>query len=96
MLHYAAAGVPILSTPFGARGLELQNDHHLWLADVPHLAPQARQLLALAPDEREARTRRARDQAERLYDWRVIADALPLDEGPVGSIREPAMVVPQG
>jgi glycosyltransferase involved in cell wall biosynthesis len=91
MLHYAAAGVPSISTGFGLRGLALRNGRDIWLADVAAFADQVRQLLALGPAERETRTRSARAETERRYDWRIIADALPLDEVPVGSTPEGAM-----
>jgi glycosyltransferase involved in cell wall biosynthesis len=78
MLHYAAAGVPIVSTPFGARGLALQDPRDLWLSPEAAFAEKARELLALAPSERDVRTRSARHRMEQDYDWRVIADGLPL------------------
>ena len=78
MLHYAAAGVPLLGTPFGARGLTLSNGHDLWVAPVANFPHGVRDILATATDSREQRTRRARATAEQDYDWRVIADGLPL------------------
>lgn len=78
MLHYAAAGVPILTSPFGARGLALASPTHLWSSAPEQFAETVGVILAAAPDEREARVRAARAVTERQYDWRVIAAALPL------------------
>jgi len=78
MLHYAAAGVPVLSTPFGVRGLCFAEPEHLWVASLEDFAAVAGQILALAPETREQRTAAARACVEQFYDWRIIAGALPL------------------
>ena len=80
MLHYAAAGVPIISTEFGDRGLMLQNGHDIWLATLANFADQVRCILRLPLQARHARTWQSRLKAERHYDWGVIADALWLPD----------------
>lgn len=76
MLHYAAAGIPILTTPFGNRGLRLQDGEHLWEAPLSEFARRARDILATPPEHREARTVAARRLVETEYDWTGIAQRL--------------------
>ena len=65
LLEYAAAGLPILSTPFGGRGGLLQPGTHFAAAALADFAPALQALLAPAgADEREARARAAQRQAQ--------------------------------
>ncbi|MBK1723518.1 glycosyltransferase family 4 protein [Thiocystis violacea] len=74
MLEYAAAGLPILSTPFGARGGILDAERDFIQAELHDFAPALRALLAPeASGRREARARLARDRAAKAGDWDVIA-----------------------
>jgi glycosyltransferase involved in cell wall biosynthesis len=75
MLDYFAAGLPVLSTPVGARGLEPEGNPGLI---VTHLASFPASLAMLAND----RTRclemasAARDFAQQRFDWRQISASL--------------------
>ncbi|NEX17195.1 MAG: glycosyltransferase [Halochromatium sp.] len=75
MLHYAAAGIPILSTPFGNRSLRLRDGEHLWCAELPVFARQIPVILD-AETEQQERVRAARRCVERGYDWPIIAARL--------------------
>lgn len=72
MLDYTASGVPVLTTPFGNRGLDFSADA-VWLAEPGDLATRLGELLAATDEQREARTRAARCHTERHFDWRRIA-----------------------
>lgn len=68
MFDYMACGIPILTTPFGARGLE---DHNLyWTAEIEDFPDTLRRILA--SDETD-RTLRGRAYVEKYFDWAVIA-----------------------
>ncbi len=79
MLHYAAAGVPMLSTPFGNRGLAFRDGEHLWLAELDGFAAAIGRILSTDALGRESRVEAARALTERLYDWRAIAAGIDLE-----------------
>jgi glycosyltransferase involved in cell wall biosynthesis len=66
----------VVSTTVGCEGLELADGSHLLVADGA--APFAEATLRLLEDAalRERLANAGRDQAERLYDWRVLGDRL--------------------
>lgn len=72
MLDFFASGVPVLSTPFGARGLEV-DDSTLFLSELDQMAQR---IQALTNEELGTVSDRARKLAETHYDWHVIANAL--------------------
>ncbi len=78
MLDYTASGVPVLSTPFGNRGLDFTDDE-LWLAEEVAFPAALAELLATPDAEREHRTRAARARTEARFSWPVavrrLADA---------------------
>jgi glycosyltransferase involved in cell wall biosynthesis/GT2 family glycosyltransferase len=73
MFDYMAAGLPIVTTPFGARGIEVA---HLPLAQ--DAAAFAAQINALAADgaQRQKSGRRNRTVVERAFDWANISAEL--------------------
>lgn len=73
MLEYAAAGVPLASSAFGARGLGFEPGVH-YLPGEP--ADLGSTLAALVAEDREvtaARSRAARDRVVDAFDWTSIA-----------------------
>lgn len=70
MLDYTASGVPVLTTPFGNRGLGFGAEE-LWLAELAQQAEALSALLAAPDAEREARTRAARARTEHAFSWPV-------------------------
>ena len=84
MLQYAAGGIPILTTPFGNRGLEFCPDAHLWQAPLAEFPATIGHIQLLEAKERDGMVGRARELAERVYDWRVIADGIDLPPGRSG------------
>lgn len=75
MLDYMAAGLAILTTPVGARGLAGRDGEHWRLAEVDHFEGALRQMLEAAGFRRELGAR-ARGLAESRYDWVAIGAEL--------------------
>jgi len=74
MLEFFAAGLPVVSTQRGARGLAARDGQHLVLASAENFAETLEDLLA----DREKRMtvgRAARRLAGERYDWDRIAEA---------------------
>ncbi len=73
MLEYFAAGVPVISTPFGARGLTCRPGSELHTADIASF-PRAITAFFTHPDKSvQQMVLQARHLAEDTYDWAVIA-----------------------
>lgn len=68
MLDYTASGVPVLTTPFGNRGLGFDT-RHLWLAELKAMDTALQRLLALPLAARWPRVIAARRLTERRYAW---------------------------
>jgi glycosyltransferase involved in cell wall biosynthesis len=74
---YLAAGVPIVTTPIGARGYDLIDGEHALVCELGDFAGRMRALLddaALA----DRLARQGRRLAEARYDWQAIADGVVL------------------
>ena len=78
ILESMAAGVPVVSTPFGAERLAVEPGTHIVMADAGDPQSWANALAALA--ESESRRRGLIDRAARLvrerYDWNSLGDHL--------------------
>lgn len=75
LLEYLAAGVPVLSTPFGARGIEVIDGEHLQFADPADFAAALRALLA-DPDGAARRAAAGRALAAERYSWDALGAQL--------------------
>ena len=73
MLDYALAGVPILSTPFGARGLGLEAGVHYEAVEAGELAAGLAALQALPAGEVAQRTHAAAERVRERFAWDAIA-----------------------
>lgn len=73
MFDYLAAGLPVVTTPVGARGIEGQREEHFLVAEEQEFACAMKRLLD-DPALRERIGRAGRELAVERYDWRVIAD----------------------
>lgn len=75
MLDYMAAGIPVLSTGFGARGLEIEPERHFVLAEKPDFAAALERMAGMSEAALETMILAARAAVEATYSWQVIADA---------------------
>jgi len=89
LLEYAAAGIPILTTPFGARGGILQAED-VWLAEASEFAAAIESILVLGEGDRQAKIRSARQRVEAKADWSIVAGQLASElaaDAVVNSVR---------
>jgi len=73
ILDYMACGLPVLSTPFGARGLSDAAQDCLTIADIADFPRRIRAMLARPDPETDRKARAAREEMERAYSWAAIA-----------------------
>lgn len=73
MLDYFAAGLPVVSTLFGARGLGCQNGRELLCAEIADFPIAITQLLAQPNAEQQLMINNARELAINKFDWEKIA-----------------------
>ena len=71
LLEYFAVGIPVVSTPFGVRGIDAHDGEHLLLAEPAELAAAVRSVLD-DPDAAQARADAARRLVVERYDWRAL------------------------
>lgn len=75
MLDYFAAGIPVVSTPFGARGLGLDSGEHALLCPLDEFADAIRGLMANVA-RRDAMVAAAYQLVLQRFSWDTIADSL--------------------
>jgi glycosyltransferase involved in cell wall biosynthesis len=75
MLDYFAAGIPVVSTPFGARGLDVLSGQHAVLSAIDEF-PQAIRAVTAHTIPREAMIESAYELVLNRYSWETIADGL--------------------
>ena len=75
LIEYLTAGIPVLSTPFGARGTDVVDGEHLLLAPPERFGRALADLLA-DPAGADRRAAAGRTLAETGYDWRVLGEHL--------------------
>jgi glycosyltransferase involved in cell wall biosynthesis len=71
VLAYLSAGVPTITTPVGARGLDLINQEHAIICDIADFPEKIRELLS---DDHLADTlkKTGRNLVEKRYEWDLI------------------------
>ena len=74
MLDYFAAGVPVVSTPFGARGMDAKAGVHYVAADMNSFILELAIFLT-NPAKYKEMTVEARKLAESTYSWGIIAES---------------------
>ena len=73
MLDYMAAGLPVISTPVGARGLEIESYNEAIICELPDFPRKIRELL----EDKQLRNTliyNGRKLVKEKYDWKRIAD----------------------
>jgi len=73
MLEYLALGLPIMSTPIGARGLEIINGKHAIITDISKFEYWIKEL-SNNPSLSLELSQNGRRLVEECYDWRIIAE----------------------
>lgn len=71
-----AAGIPVVSTPVGAEGVEARHGEHLLLADTPDGWREAVRRTLRDPAATRRRVARARTLVVERYDWRALLPTL--------------------
>jgi glycosyltransferase involved in cell wall biosynthesis len=75
MLDYFAAGIPVISTKIGARGLPVVDGEHLFIRDADAF-PLAMASMLESAEQAGALAANARDLVEREFDWGTIGRRL--------------------
>lgn len=76
MLEYFGAGIPVISTPFGARGLGIRPGEHYIAAEPGQFDPILRHARANPTTDLDAIVPAAREHVEGRLSWTAIADDL--------------------
>jgi glycosyltransferase involved in cell wall biosynthesis len=76
MLDYLAAGVPVVSTTMGARGLALDPEHHVRLVPLGEFESAITATLDEPLERAQRRALQARRHVEGRFDWEVVARQL--------------------
>jgi glycosyltransferase involved in cell wall biosynthesis len=76
MLDYLAAGVPVVSTPVGVRGLDLDHERDLRVVGSADFAEAVRATLSDSDELADARAREMRREIEQRFDWRAVCAPL--------------------
>jgi glycosyltransferase involved in cell wall biosynthesis len=76
MLEYFAAGVPVVSTGFGARGLGVRPGEHYVLAEPEQFESVLASWRERPPESVAAQVQKAREHVQKRLAWSVIADEL--------------------
>jgi glycosyltransferase involved in cell wall biosynthesis len=72
MLDYMSASLPVISTPVGARGLNLVNYENVIVCDIPEMPEKIREIL-LNKELYASISASGRKAVEGEYNWRTIA-----------------------
>jgi glycosyltransferase involved in cell wall biosynthesis len=73
MLDYFAAGLPVISTEFGARGLGCKHNRELLIVEIDDFHHSIRQMFSCSSVERQQMITTAYDLATNRFDWEKIA-----------------------
>ncbi len=75
MLDYMSAGIPVISTHIGARGLDLENEVHSLICSSEEFPTKISRLLASEELQENLRTN-ARKLVEQKYSWETISQSI--------------------
>jgi glycosyltransferase involved in cell wall biosynthesis len=75
MLDYMSAGIPIISTPIGARGLDIENGKHALVCSEDQMYEKIIELLN-TESLRNILRENARNLVESRYSWDKIANII--------------------
>ncbi|WP_440945411.1 glycosyltransferase family 4 protein [Methanosarcina sp. T3] len=75
MLDYMSAGIPVVSTPIGSRGLDLENEVHALISPSEEFQAEISRLLESGELQQKLRIN-ARNLVEQKYSWEIIAQSI--------------------
>jgi glycosyltransferase involved in cell wall biosynthesis len=75
LFDYFARGLPVVSTPFGIRGIDLEDGTHACIVDLDEFSDTIRQLLE-SPEKRDRIGEAARTLVADKYTWETISKHL--------------------
>ena len=75
MLDYMAAGIPVVSTVVGARGLSLENYCHAIICDIDSFPAEISHIIA-KKELADLLSHNGRELVTIYYDWKKIADSM--------------------
>jgi glycosyltransferase involved in cell wall biosynthesis len=75
MLDYMSAGIPVVSTPIGARGLDIENEVHALICPAEEFQAKISRLLESEELQQKLRIN-ARNLVEEKYSWEIIAQII--------------------
>jgi len=75
MLDYMSAGIPVVSTPIGARGLDIENEVHALICPAEEFKEKIPKLLESEELQQKLRIN-ARNLVENKYSWEIIAQLI--------------------
>ncbi len=73
MLEYFASGIPVISTPIGARGLGVENGKHCIVVEIAEFAEAIANLRQEELASKRIRIEAARNHVREKFDWQAIA-----------------------
>lgn len=76
MLDYFASGVPVVSTLFGARGLDVEDSKQCIIAELKHFSEAITRLKDEDISTKRFRVENAMQHAQTRFDWATIASNL--------------------
>lgn len=75
MLDYMSAGIPVVSTPVGSRGLDIENEIHALICPAEEFQAKISETLGSEKLRQKLRIN-ARNLVEEKYSWETIAQAI--------------------
>ncbi|ACL01722.1 glycosyl transferase group 1 [Desulfatibacillum aliphaticivorans] len=72
MLDYMAAGIPTVSTPFGCRGLDVENEKHVVISELDNFATAIWDTLK-NPELRGLMRKKGYDYVSTKFDWKILS-----------------------
>jgi glycosyltransferase involved in cell wall biosynthesis len=76
MFDYMAAGLPVITTEFGARGIDRDGLKSLIICDIDKMSDALHKIISSDMDIYYKETKNARYMVENKYDWRIIAEKI--------------------
>lgn len=73
MLEYMASGIPIITTPIGSRGIDIEDQNHALICDISEFPERIYQLIS-DPELSNKLRYNALKLVKEKYDWEIIAE----------------------